>query len=134
MAKNYSKDVQVLTYILVNQKNIRDVARRFGCDFSQYGANSVINDKMAFDLCAMYMAQIGESVKNLSPKTKDELSNVINVDVLRYFRNVISHTYEKVDKHMLVTYIQLVQSDTTVKRVRELLNRCNASKRLPKQL
>ena len=60
MNKSYSRDIQVLGHILKNQMNIRDAVNRLGCDFSQASTKSIINDKLAFDACSMYMAQIGE--------------------------------------------------------------------------
>ena len=61
---------------------------------------------MAFDLCAMYMAQIGEEVKHLTTESKNELSKTLDTSVLYQFRNMIDHTYEKVNKIMLSAYIE----------------------------
>lgn len=49
MNKSYSRDIQVLGHILKNQMNIRDTVKRLGCDFSQAGSKSIVNDKLAFD-------------------------------------------------------------------------------------
>lgn len=118
MTKSLSRDAAVLTSIMKNRQNIIDVFNRFGLDFSN-SARGVINDKMAFDLCAMYMAQIGESVKLLTDGTKGVLSQTIDVGVLKYFRNMIDHSYEKVNKVILQSYIQLMISpkvDTMLKQ------------------
>lgn len=118
MTKSLSRDAAVLTSIMKNRQNIIDVFNRFGLDFSN-SARGVINDKMAFDLCAMYMAQIGESVKLLTDGTKGVLSQAIDVGVLKYFRNMIDHSYEKVNKVVLQSYIQLMISpkvDTMLKQ------------------
>ena len=118
MTKSLSRDAAVLTSIMKNRQNIIDVFNRFGLDFSN-SARGVINDKMAFDLCAMYMAQIGESVKLLTDGTKGVLSQTIDVGVLKYFRNMIDHSYEKVNKVVLQSYIQLMISpkvDTMLKQ------------------
>lgn len=109
MTKSLSRDVALLASIMKNRQNIIDVFARFGCDFSNT-PRGLINDKMAFDLCAMYMAQIGENVKFLTDGTKQAISGVIDVNILRYFRNMIDHSYEKVNKAYLVPYIQLMVS------------------------
>ena len=121
MTKNYSRDVQVLTYILRNQMKIRTAAERMGCKIDADAKNSILYDEQAFDLCAMYMAQIGENVKLLSDETKADLSTVINVDILKYFRNMIDHDYEKVNKTFLLPYIQLTQSQKTIEYVKKLI-------------
>lgn len=128
MAKSLSRDIQVLAYILQNQLKIKDVAKRFECDFSVNGSRSVVRDSMAFDLCAMYMAQIGENVKLLTDETREELDKSMNTSVLKYFRNMIDHAYEKVNKSMLVVYIQNTQSEQAVKAVKTLIKNCTEKK------
>lgn len=50
--------MSLLSNILKNQNKIEYVMRDFKCDFSQ-SSSSVSNNVYAFDLCAMYIAQIG---------------------------------------------------------------------------
>ncbi len=128
MAKSLSRDIQVLAYILQNQLKIQDVAKRFERDFSVNGSKSVTRDDMAFDLCAMYMAQIGENVKLLTDEMREELDKAMNTSVLKYFRNMIDHAYEKVNKSMLVVYIQTAQSEQAVKAVKDLIKHCSNRK------
>lgn len=51
MTKSYKKDIQLLMSILQRQNDIKDVIKRFECN-----SNNLEQDKMAFDLCAFYMA------------------------------------------------------------------------------
>lgn len=50
------------------------------------------------------MAQIGEASKMLTDDTQQSLT-CINAGVLKAFRNMIDHTYEKVNKKYLKAYI-----------------------------
>ena len=127
MNKSLGRDIQVLTYILRNQMQIKSVMKDFNCDFSQT-SKSVIYNKYAFDLCSMYMAQIGENVKILSDYSKERMGNIVNVDILRYFRNMIDHDYEKVNKVYLQSYIQVMQSEKAIKQVKDLIKDCNEKK------
>ena len=124
MNRNFSRDVQVLTYIRKNQQKIRNVIIRFECDFSAAGSKSLLRDEQAFDLCAMYMAQIGENVKLLTDTSAGELDKFINVRTLAYFRNMIDHSYEKVNKSVLLPYIQITQSDKAMHQVEEMIKEC----------
>ena len=89
MRPSKKRDIQVLSYILKNQEKIDVAIQRMGVSLNSSVQNSILKDEQAFDLCAMYMAQIGENVKLLTDDSKNELSKVINLDILRYFR--ISH-------------------------------------------
>lgn len=118
MSKNLSRDAQILLRICKYQENIKGVINDFRCDFTQQPNSSLAYNKYAFDLCALYMAQIGESVKLLTEDTKKELSKVINLDILRYFRNVIDHDYENVNKVLLQAYVQNIISREFVDAVK----------------
>lgn len=83
MPKSLSRDVQTLSYILKNQDKIKHVITDFNCDFTQ-SATSVSNNTYAFDLCAMYMAQIGENIKQAVPLKHQELYSL--------FYNTLVHT------------------------------------------
>lgn len=95
MTTSYKKDIQLLMSILQRQNDIKEAIKRFGCN-----QNNLEQDKMAFDLCAFYMAQIGEASKMLTDDTKNSLA-CINTSILKAFRNMIDHTYEKVNKKYL---------------------------------
>lgn len=127
MNKSPGRDIQVLTYILRNQMQIKSVMKDFNCDFSQT-SKSVIHNKYAFDLCSMYMAQIGENVKILSDYSKERMGDIVNVDVLKYFRNMIDHDYEKVNKVYLQSYIQVMQSEKAIEKIKDLIKDCNEKK------
>ena len=75
---------------------------------------------MAFDLCAMYMAQIGEHIKNLTDESQEALKEDMNVDILRYFRNMIDHDYEKVNNQFLKPYIQQVVSPKVEAKIKKM--------------
>ena len=125
--QNLARDVQLLTYILKNQSKIQKVIKDFKCDFSNT-SKSVANNEYAFDLCAMYMAQIGENTKLLSVETKEELGKVIDINILRYFRNMIDHAYEKVNKQYLQAYIENMISPKVVKVLKERYLYCIQNK------
>ena len=100
MKPSRQRDKYVLSCILKNQQKIKKVVKDFQCDFS-LTQKSVINNQYAFDLCAMYMAQIGENVKLLTDESKNALSEVVNINILKKFRNIIDHNYEKIDKNIM---------------------------------
>ena len=126
--KNLSRDTQVLIYILKNIQKIQNAIKYFNCDLSTNTQRSLSNNEYAFDLCSMYMAQIGENVKLLTESSKRELSKVVDFRVLRYFRNMIDHNYEKVNRLMLQSYISLMISRPVVTAFRNRLVYCQNNK------
>lgn len=123
MTRTYSRDTQILMRILQNQNNIKEAIQHFQCNNTNLHEN-----KMAFDLCALYMAQIGEDIKLLTDSTKQSFS-YLNTKELVYFRNMINHTYEKVDKVVLKAYIFNMIDKKTVAEVKERIQYCsNAAK------
>ena len=86
MTKSYSRDVQILMKILQNQNSIMEAISHFQCNVKNLHQN-----KMAFDLCAFYMAQIGEDVKLLTDNTRNALT-YFDHKMLVYFRNMVDHT------------------------------------------
>ena len=118
----------LLASILKNQNKIECVMRDFNCDFSQ-SYSSVANNVYAFDLCAMYMAQIGESTKLLTDETKNIVSKEIDLNILRYFRNMIDHDYDKINKPYLQAYIQLMISSNVKKVLKDRYIYCAKNKR-----
>ena len=126
---SYSRDVALLLSIMKNQKKIKDVVSRFNVSFEQKDKNFICNDEMVFDLCAMYMAQIGEEVKHLTTESKNNLNNTLDTSVLYQFRNMIDHTYEKVNKIMLSAYIEKAVRTETIKVVRDRVEYCKEHKK-----
>lgn len=119
MIKSYKKDIQLLMSILQRQNDMKEVIERFGCNH-----NNLEQDKMAFDLCAFYMAQIGEASKMLTEDTQSSLT-CINVNVLKAFRNMIDHTYEKINKKYLKAYIFSMIAPEAVTEIKDRINYCN---------
>lgn len=119
MTKSYKKDIQLLMSILQRQHDMKEVIDRFGCT-----PNDLEQDKMAFDLCAFYMAQIGEASKMLTADTQNSLS-CIDFGVLKAFRNMIDHTYEKVNKKYLKAYIFGMLEQEAVTEIKNRIEYCN---------
>lgn len=119
MTKSYKKDIQILMSILKNQSKIAETIKHFECS-----QNDLEKNEMAFDLCAFYMAQIGEAEKLLTDDTKNALA-CLNVEVLKAFRNMIDHTYEKVNRSFLKAYIFSMILPTTQQEVKERIRYCN---------
>lgn len=106
MKTSKSRDKQLLLKISQNQNNIKDVIKYFNCNES-----NLENCKYAFDLCAMYMAQIGEAAKMLSIEQKNSFS-YFDWKTTSYFRNMIDHVYEKANPKLLKAYIyQMISSE-----------------------
>ena len=59
--------------ILQNQQNIKDALTQLNCN-----ENNLVDNKVAFDVCAFYMAQMGEAAQLLTDETKS--SQVILLD------------------------------------------------------
>lgn len=123
MTKSCQKDIQLLMSILQRQSDIKDVIQHFGCS-----QNNLENNKMAFDLCAFYMAQIGEASKMLTDDTKNSLS-CLNVNILKSFRNMIDHTYEKINKVYLKAYVFNIIAPDVTAEIKNRIQYCiNCSK------
>ena len=119
MIKSCRKDIQLLMKILKNQQNIEEVMTQFKCNYINLEKN-----KFAFDQCAFYMAQIGEAAKLLTDETKQALES-FNADTTKYFRNMVDHVYEKVNKTVLKAYIFDMISDTTIKEIKVRIKYCS---------
>lgn len=86
------------------------VIERHNVSFNNASSNALYRDTEAFDLCSFYMAQVGEKVKLLTDQTKTEISNIVDVGILKYFRNLIDHDYDSVNKQVLQGYIRVLTS------------------------
>lgn len=115
MTKNKSRDKALILTILKNQQKIKDAIKFFKC--TEYNLDQ--ND-MAFDLCAMYMAQIGESAKLLTDDTKSNLTT-FDWRTIKYFRDFIDHVYEKINKKTLKPYIFLMTSPKVTNELKDVL-------------
>ena len=119
MVKSLNKDIQLLMKILSNQQNIADAIKHFDCN-----SNNLQDNKMAFDLCAFYMSQIGEAAKLLTDETKQSFK-YFNAGSTKYFRNMVDHVYEKVNKAYLKAYIFNIISPETIKEIKDRIKYCN---------
>ena len=121
MTPTLKNDTSLLTNIAKYQNKIIGVLKDFDCELSASSTKALYKSEYGFDLCAMYMAQIGENVNHLTEETKADVSKYIDIGTLKYFRNLIDHSYEKVKKSLLQAYIQAVISPECVKGVRDIL-------------
>lgn len=127
--KSLGRDTTVLRYINKNIEKIQNAIKLFKCDFTQ-SPSGLCRNEMAFDLCSMYMAQIGENVKLLSDSSRSALNKHVDLSNLVYFRNRIDHSYEKVDKVYLQSYIQLVVSKEFKNAIKEQYEYCVKNRRV----
>lgn len=103
----------LLYKMLRNISDIRSAITTFGCSLNKSSNNYLASNKMAFDLCSFYMAQFGEKIKLLSDDTISDLRKYIDLSIFRYFRNIISHDYDSVNKDLLCVYISQVISNSS---------------------
>lgn len=129
MTKSYKRDIQVLLKMLVNVDNARDVIKRFKLTFNSSAQNALYRNKDAFDLCSFYLAQFGEKVKLLTDASRDDLSKVVDLNILKYFRNIIDHDYESVNKVILQGYIQSLVSNEFRNAIINRIEYCKINKR-----
>lgn len=126
--KSLGRDANVIIKIVENVNNIRGFILQSKCDFSNT-PKGLANNVYSFDLCAFYMAQIGEKVKLLTDATIDDLSKVVNLRACIKFRNLIDHDYENLNRAVLVPYIQLVASNEFLKALQDRYKYCLSNKR-----
>lgn len=119
MIPSLQKDIQLLMKILQNQQNIKNVIRDFGCTEKDLETNTY-----AFDLCALYMAQIGEAAKLLTKETQDSFQ-YFDGTITKYFRNMIDHVYEKVNRKYLKAYIFTTVSNEVMKEIKDRIQYCH---------
>lgn len=118
MTKSYSKDIQLLLKISQNQQKIKMVLKDFKCTEIDLDTNTY-----AFDLCALYMSQIGEASKYLTDSTKQSFK-YFDPSITSYFRNMIDHVYEKVNKKYLKAYIFSMIKQEVIKEIIDRINFC----------
>lgn len=123
MNKSYKKDVQLLMKILEHQYKIIQIIKDFKCNDT-----NLENNEYAFDLCAMHMAQIGEASKYLTDSTKQSFK-YFDASVTSYFRNMINHVYEKVNKKYLKAYIFGMTKQEVIKEVHNRTEFCKKNAR-----
>ena len=78
---------------------------------------------MAFDLCAFYMAQIGETAKLLTDNTKESFRKM-DVKGLVEFRNKIDHVYDRVNRTVLKKQIFNVISPQVTSEIEQRIQYC----------
>ena len=123
MTKSLKHDIQLLISIRSQQTKIIQVLKDFKCN-----SNNLVTNTYAFDLCAMYIAQLGEASKLLTDTSKEDL-RCINPNMMRYFRNIIDHVYEKINKQYLVAYIFNTISEGALQEVNNRIRYCQQNAR-----
>lgn len=118
MTKSYSKDIQLLLKISQNQQKIKKVLVDFECT-----EMDLDNHTYAFDLCVLYMSQIGEASKYLTDSSKQSFK-YFDPSITNYFRNIIDHVYEKVNKKYLKAYIFSMIRQEAIKEVIDRIKFC----------
>lgn len=109
---------------------MRTAVISFGCKIAlTSGPKSLVDNKLAFDLCAFYMAQLGEKVKLLTDDTYKDLNSTVNLQIFKYFRNLIDHDYDSVNRSVLRAYIELATSNTFLNCIKGRIAYCNAHAR-----
>lgn len=121
MTKSLQKDVQLLMKILQYQTKINQVIKDFNCN-----EQNLEKCDYAFDLCALYMSQIGEAAKLLTDESKEQFQ-YLDINVTKYFRNMIDHVYEKVNKAYLKAYIFSTASKEAMDEVKKRVQYCSGS-------
>lgn len=101
------RDYRALTGLIKYQRKIKELLVDFDCDLSQ-NEKSICNNKYAFDLCAFYMSQIGESVKTLGVSSRAELDKVVDIRTLIYFRNAIDCHYRRLNIPYFLAHVAKV--------------------------
>ncbi len=123
MNKSLSRDVYLLSSIRKQQNNLIEALNHFNCN-----SNNLAQNKLAFDLCSMYMSQLGEAAKLLTDATKESFK-YLNIKSLVYFRNSINHSYEKINKVYLQSYIFNAISKQCREEVNNRIAFCMKNKR-----
>lgn len=123
MTKSYEKDIQLLIKILQNQDRIKKVIKDFKCT-----EHNLINNEYAFDLCALYMSQIGEAAKYLTDSTKESFVK-FDYKSTSKFRDLIDHIYEKVNRNVLKAYIFSMAKSEVTTEIKNRITYCRVNKR-----
>ena len=129
MGKTLSRDIQLLTKMLINITDAMSVVQRYSVTLDTNAKNSMHLNKDAFDLCSFYMAQAGEKVKLLSDSTFNFLQKEVDLGTLKYFRNKIDHDYESVSKAMLQAYMSKIINKNTIRIFKERIQYCQNNKK-----
>ena len=127
MTKSYKRDIhiQVLLKMLENVDSTRGIMLISIIHLKVL----YIKIKDGFDLCSFYLAQFGEKVKLLTDSSKSNLSSVVDLNILKYFRNIIDHDYESVNKLVLQGYIQSLVSNDFRNALISRIKYCKLNKR-----
>lgn len=125
MNKSLSRDYQVLLKMIENVNSARDVIKRYNVDFNAKSPRFIARDKDALDLCSFYMAQFGEKIKLLTDSSKDYLNNYVDLGIMKYFRNIIDHDYESVNKVVLASYLSILVSNQFLSVLQERAKYCS---------
>jgi len=128
--KSLGMDSTILLKMLKNVDDARRVISSRRLSFDSSARNALYNDKEAFDLCSFYLALFGEKTKLLTSATLSELGKVVDIGVMRYFRNKIDHDYESVNRVLLQSYIQVLVSDNMYKTIQNRILYCRKNRKV----
>lgn len=129
MSKSLSRDCQVLLKMIENVNSARDVIKRYNVDFNARSPRYIAYNKDALDLCSFYMAQFGEKVKLLTDSSREDLNNYADLGIMKYFRNMIDHDYESVNKAVLASYLSILVSNQFLNALQNRLRYCSQNKK-----
>ena len=125
MNKSLSRDYQVLLKMIENVNSARDVIKRYNVDFNARSQRYIVCSKDALDLCSFYMAQFEEKIKLLTDSSKDYLNKYADLGIMKYFRNIIDHDYESVNKAVLASYLNILVSNQFLSALQERAKYCS---------
>ena len=125
MNKSLSRDYQVLLKMIENVNSARDVIKRYSVDFNAKSQRYIARSKDALDLCSFYMTQFGEKIKLLTDGSKDYLNAYADLGIMKYFRNIIDHDYESVNKAVLASYLSILVSNQFLSALQERAKYCS---------
>lgn len=75
------------------------------------------------------MAQFGEKVKLLTDSSREDLNNYADLGIMKYFRNMIDHDYESVNKAVLASYLSILVSNQFLNALQNRLRYCSQNKK-----
>lgn len=126
MHKSLNRDKELLKRILSNQKKIQTAMKSFHCT----NASQVLTNTMCIDLCSFYLLNINESYILLTEQSQEALTYVDMV-ILRALRNMISHTYDTVNKNVIAAYAvafaEKKACDVTAQQIKFCMNDASGS-------
>ena len=123
MNKNLSRDVNLLKKICSYQVKILNCLRDFNCNLTE-DDGALYKNEYALGYCSLYLIQFYEAYKNLTDSSAEYIKCHIDINGIKYYRNMASHTYEIIDKQVLQNYIFSLVNDNSVNAVKSRYSYC----------